>query len=329
MAGIPPTECRRVSSAGRERVLASEHWTNSSASELQQVLSALFVEVVVEIADSRSGATFASTTDSLGDLRLLQTRLLEGAVHVHRSESVLRRSLHNHFFLALIVEGDITFQQGGRDICLVKGDIALLDSAEPYSVLAESTHHVLWLQIPRYRLLGRLPSCNELTAQRVSGTQGLGAIATSMLQTAVNQLPLITHQEGLRVANAVLDLTSLCLKPTSMADLPRPVLLLSKIQDFIETHLDDADLSLPMIAERHGVSVRYLNKLFEQDGVSAAKWIRMRRLERCRQDIESKEYRHITIGEIAFRNGFNDASSFSRAFKAWFGVSPTSLRDPS
>ena len=36
--------------------------------------------------------------------------------------------------------------------------------------------------------------------------------------------------------------------------------------------------------------------------------------------------RHRTIGDLAFSWGFVDASHFSRAFKARFGVGPTDYR---
>lgn len=90
----------------------------------------------------------------------------------------------------------------------------------------------------------------------------------------------------------------------------------------LEAHLDDPDLSLKHIAERQALSVRYLNKLFEREGISTARWIRMRRLERCRRDLESEELGDRSISAIAYANGFSDISSFNRAFRA----TPGSLR---
>jgi AraC-like DNA-binding protein len=75
------------------------------------------------------------------------------------------------------------------------------------------------------------------------------------------------------------------------------------------------------------MSVRYLNKIFQREGVSTAKWIRMRRLERCRADLEDPAKRHMSISEIGYANGFGNISSFNRAFKDRFGISPKGFRN--
>jgi AraC-like DNA-binding protein len=98
---------------------------------------------------------------------------------------------------------------------------------------------------------------------------------------------------------------------------------LRKIQQYIEAHLDDGDLTLRSAARAHLVSARYVNRLFMHEGVSAAR-IRIRRLERCRADLEDPERRHLSISEIAFDHGFGNISSFNRAFKARFHITPTS-----
>ncbi|WP_409233776.1 helix-turn-helix domain-containing protein [Novosphingobium sp. MMS21-SN21R] len=63
------------------------------------------------------------------------------------------------------------------------------------------------------------------------------------------------------------------------------------------------------------------------EGVLTVRWIRMRRLERCRADLENPEMRNLSISEIAFNHGFSNISSFNRAFKARFKVAPTALRN--
>ncbi|WP_327276447.1 hypothetical protein OG609_34810 [Streptomyces sp. NBC_01224] len=57
--------------------------------------------------------------------------------------------------------------------------------------------------------------------------------------------------------------------------------MLSRIQAFIEEHLKDPNLS-PEIARAHHISVRYLHKLFQNDGITVSQRVRRRRLESCR-----------------------------------------------
>lgn len=146
------------------------------------------------------------------------------------------------------------------------------------------------------------------------------------LRATLDEVRAISHPKALRIANTLLDLLALCLEVPGEQVGSRADLVLRRIQNYIESNLNHSELSLERIAERHGVSVRYLNKLFEREGISTARWIRMRRLERCRHDIESADLRHRSISEIALSHGFNDVSTFNRAFKAYFGLAPRSLR---
>ena len=99
------------------------------------------------------------------------------------------------------------------------------------------------------------------------------------------------------------------------------------IQESIEQQLDDETLSPEGIAAAHHISVRYINKLFEREGTSLARWIRMRRLERCRMDLEDPGKSEHSISDIAYAHGFGNISSFNRAFRSRFGLSPRTLRN--
>ena len=150
-----------------------------------------------------------------------------------------------------------------------------------------------------------------------------------MLRTALREAPRIVASDANRVTNAVLDLIGMSLSsriPHSAPSSRSSQSTLRRIQQYIEEHLDDEDLTLSSVARAHSVSARYVNRLFMQEGVSAARWIRMRRLERCRADLEDPERRRLSISEIAFDHGFGNISSFNRAFKARFHITPTALR---
>jgi transcriptional regulator GlxA family with amidase domain len=149
------------------------------------------------------------------------------------------------------------------------------------------------------------------------------------LRNALREAPRIVATDANRITNAILDLIGMSL--SSRVPHPTPFSrsgqsTLRKIQQYIEEHLDDEDLTLRSLARANLVSARYVNRLFMREGVSAARWIRMRRLERCRADLEDPERRHLSISEIAFNHGFGNISSFNRAFKARFHITPIALR---
>jgi acetamidase/formamidase/AraC-like DNA-binding protein len=99
-----------------------------------------------------------------------------------------------------------------------------------------------------------------------------------------------------------------------------------RICRIIEQRLDDAGLSLPRLANEQGVSLRYLQKLFEDAGERFGHYLRVRRLERCRTDLADPSRADESVGMIGFRWGFTDPAHFSRAFREHFGVSPRAYR---
>jgi acetamidase/formamidase len=69
-----------------------------------------------------------------------------------------------------------------------------------------------------------------------------------------------------------------------------------------------------------------LQKLFEGVGDSFTHYVRERRLQRTAADLASPGQTALTVSEIAFRCGFNDAAHFSRMFRARFGMAPRDFR---
>ncbi len=99
-----------------------------------------------------------------------------------------------------------------------------------------------------------------------------------------------------------------------------------RICRIIEQRLDDAGLNLPRLAHEQGVSLRYLQKLFEDAGERFGHYVRVRRLEHCSVDLADPAHAGESVGMIGFRWGFTDAAHFSRAFREHFGVSPRAYR---
>ena len=102
--------------------------------------------------------------------------------------------------------------------------------------------------------------------------------------------------------------------------------LLERIFQTIEMRLSDPELNLQQIASEHGVSPRYLQKLFESVDDSFGHFVKLRRLERCRLDLRSPLHAQKSISDILFQWGFNDSASFSRAFREQYNVSPREYR---
>jgi AraC-like DNA-binding protein len=91
--------------------------------------------------------------------------------------------------------------------------------------------------------------------------------------------------------------------------------------------LADSDLSAEDIAARHGISSRYVRKLFEDEGSSFSLFVLGERLQRVRRMLVDRRYAHLNIAQVAHENGFGDISYFNRAFRRHFGATPSDIRE--
>jgi AraC-like DNA-binding protein len=82
-----------------------------------------------------------------------------------------------------------------------------------------------------------------------------------------------------------------------------------------------------MVAMRHGISLRYVRKLFQDEQTTFSDFVLLMRLERSRQLLRSPVRAVSTIASIAHACGFNDLSYFNRTFRRRYGLTPSDFRD--
>lgn len=91
----------------------------------------------------------------------------------------------------------------------------------------------------------------------------------------------------------------------------------------MEQHLE-APLPLAEVASRSGVSLRQLQRLFEQHlGTSPRRWYLQQRLARAWRLLTETDLNVLSVGLAC---GFSSSSSFARAFRAEYGQSPRQVR---
>jgi transcriptional regulator GlxA family with amidase domain len=101
--------------------------------------------------------------------------------------------------------------------------------------------------------------------------------------------------------------------------------LLHRIDAYIAEDLAEPDLSAAQLARSYFLSTRHLHRLFAEANWTVGRRIRAQRLERCCRDLSSAAT-DVPVAVIARRWGFADPASFSRAFRASFGTTPTRYR---
>ena len=98
---------------------------------------------------------------------------------------------------------------------------------------------------------------------------------------------------------------------------------LQKVIQFVHKNIENSAFGSKDLAEKlHLSESQIYKKLKAITNKSTAIFIRSIRLQKAKESIETTNK---TISEIAYENGFNDPSWFSRAFKEEFGFAPSEI----
>ena len=235
----------------------------------------------------------------------------------------------DELFVCRQLAGTLLLEQGGPEVTLRSGDIALLDPCLPYSGRFSSGSNLLVVKVPRRRLEARIGRTGSLITRYLRAEVGENGLLSDFLAL------LPSHAERLELTAAIvveqaLDLLAVALAKASGLPGPRissaRLLVLIRLRSAIEANLTDPALSAAAVAAAVGVSLRYANTVLASENTSVARLIQTRRLERCRQALGDCTQAHRLISEIAYCWGFSDMTHFGRRFKAAYGLLPTEYR---
>lgn len=81
-----------------------------------------------------------------------------------------------------------------------------------------------------------------------------------------------------------------------------------------------------MIAAAHHMSLRTLQRLFQEQGITVGSFIRRQRLNRVRRDLADPRLAARPIHAIAACWGYPRPSDLTRAFRAAYGAGPAEYR---
>ncbi|MDX2826026.1 helix-turn-helix domain-containing protein [Streptomyces ipomoeae] len=252
---------------------------------------------------------------------------------IRRTPELARRSDPGVYTLILPVSGGNEVAQAGREAVHGPFDMHVLDSSRPFHLrlLGSPSVCLIGADVPKAGFPLPAPWMDRILTRRLPGRKGVGALLSGFLLQLTHDTHSYRSSDGPRLEAALLELLTalfahhLDADDSSAHDSARRALVL-RIQAFIRRHLQDPQLTPPAIAAAHHISVSYLHRLFQGEGITVSSWIREQRLTNARRDLADPTLRGTPIHAIASRWGFPRAADFSRAFRSAYGLPPKDYR---
>ncbi len=248
------------------------------------------------------------------------------AVHVRRSKKNVKMVPEDHWMLACC-------RQGATTIKTPKGEFVAPAQVPFFWSFGEEFEskrsHVERIQVllPRNKLGPVAPLLDTIRGSALMSP--LGTLVGEYVFSIERHLSTLTETDGDRVVTTLGHMIAACVDQTvGRRGLARTGIssgIFERARRTIEDELDSPRLQPSKLCYRLGVSRSQLYRLFEPHG-GVAHYIQKRRLLRIFESLGDPEGRE-SIADLAARYGFEDPSSFSRAFKREFGCSPRDVRD--
>jgi AraC-like DNA-binding protein len=231
-------------------------------------------------------------------------------------------------FFGINASGVGLVRQRGHQAAVNPGEAVVLRPAVgPFTVLRPAPSTLIGIRAPR-RALALDAGRHDEAPQLVQGHTPALRLLTAYL-AALRAGPAPAPELADAVVEHLLQLIALSVRPrdpSPIADRAVRAARLAALKADIARHFGDPALSVGAVAARHGISPRYVHKLFEDDGRTYSEFVLDVRLERARKVLRDPRAATRTVGAIAGSVGFGDLSYFNRTFRRRYGMTPTEAR---
>jgi AraC-like DNA-binding protein len=232
-------------------------------------------------------------------------------------------------FFGINLAGDGLAGQRGRETPIGAGDaLAVRLRNGPFSVLRPSPTRFIGVRVPYSPALADVDRLDDGGPRLVPGrTEALGLLTRYLRSLSGSPAPS-SPQLSEAVATHLTELIAFSLGSGVLPAHDRSVgaARMQAIKADIERHLTDRGLSASVVAGRHGITTRYLHKLFEQERQTYSRFVLDRRLDLAHRLLGNPRFADRSVSAIAHDTGFGDLSYFNRTFRRRFDTTPSEAR---
>lgn len=228
------------------------------------------------------------------------------------------------------VEGANDVVNSGEIISAKKNSIFLMDMGKPTESFA-SASVCRSIVLPKSLFAQFNINPNTLGGAAIHYDDPRFAILSSALDTTFGQLPKLNYKQAGQVGAALSGLVGGIFSSPDEKIAPEAKRFIDSaseycVMEFIDANLKNPELSIEYISKKLPYSRSSLFRQFSKVG-GIARYIKIRRLQRCLMEFTSRRHAAKSINVIAESWGFNNASHFSKIFRQQYGMSPSDARE--
>ena len=230
------------------------------------------------------------------------------------------------------LEGSARYSGRSEEVVANLGDAVFTGGGESGFKDSRMATRSLSLQVPRSVLASAIVGLDESFGQRVPAQTPALRLMRHYLD-ALDDLESGLTDPALRrqFATHVHDLVAMAIGATrDAAEIAKGrgvrAARLQAIRSEVRESLARGDLSIAAIAARHRLPVRYVQRLFEEEGTTFTEFVLNERLALAHRILTKSRNANLKISAVAIHAGFGSLSYFNEAFRRRYGASPTDVR---
>lgn len=241
---------------------------------------------------------------------------------------VREKHWHRSVEIFALFEGELRFFLNEKEYPLKPGEFMLVNSNEIHSILSPKKNQTVVLQIP-------LATFEKYyTDERFIYFSHSSRLQDEEVMRLIREMYLAYQEKKcgyeLKVQSQFYMLVYLLVTKYRKTEVNEDLIRhnknlnkLSAITSYMKENYKK-ELSLESLAKTFGYSPTYLSRMFQKYAKTNYKTcLDNIRLEHAAKDLMNTE---ITIGEIAFNNGFANSKAFAKVFQAKYGMLPSEFR---
>jgi AraC-like DNA-binding protein len=245
-----------------------------------------------------------------------------------RTSSAVRQRPVDTVSILRLKAGQALLEFQGREVIAGPGDMLLHDLERPFRSVGLRGEMVDWeiVHLRRSLLDREFDAVCDVGDLKLDGTAPENRVLRAYLDGLHGNLTNMDAVSASVFEDTTVEMLRNALVLRGSADTMRNARALHRVQAVLLARFREPSLRIEDVSQELGIHPRTIQRLFQSIGTTPMRWLEEQRLNKIALELRSSAHACRSITQLALSCGYNDQSSFGRAFKRRFGVSPSDYR---